>query len=80
MLANADLAGITDHGIKEVLIDPCEETEKIRFQVFWHEFFHVFLFETGLHNLLSDKEEETFCDAFGAYLTKLMEQGFLQVK
>lgn len=43
---------------------------------FYHELGHVFLEQTGLHNLLKKKQEEAFCDAFGYWMARFISDNY----
>jgi hypothetical protein len=45
----------------------------------WHEVGHLVLFDCGTTNLLTEKQEESVCDAFGTFLTGMMLAGRLSL-
>lgn len=39
---------------------------QVMWTTFWHEVFHFALYDSGLHNRISEKEQEQLCDLVGA--------------
>lgn len=79
LASEGDVLGLCRYNERELLIDH-NQPPISKWATFWHENFHMFLYDTGLHNqLASEEDEETFCDAFGTYMTGVMLQGYLEV-
>lgn len=80
LIQSKNAFGMTNSLTRQVTLDKSLlESESILWATFWHEVFHVFLFESGLDNLLKGPVKESLCDAFGTYMTKAMEEGFIKL-
>ena len=78
LVSSSNVLGTTRYASRSIELDSSLSPE-LAWATFWHEFFHVFLFDTGLHNLLKDNLQEAFCDAFGSFMTKAQKEGWLVV-
>jgi hypothetical protein len=50
---------------------------KSQWVTLWHEAVHVMMTDSGATNVLTHEQAEVLCDAFGNYLTAMMEAGWL---
>lgn len=71
------LGRVQRHSSRQIQIDTSQDPEAQR-QAFWHEVMHLFLWDSGLLNLINNKQEEFLCDAFGSYMAAAMERGYIQ--
>lgn len=61
-----------------IQIEP-KQTASAAWQTFFHEMTHYILWDSGLQNVLEDKQVEAVCDAVGTYLAASQEAGYLKV-
>jgi hypothetical protein len=64
---------------REITLDAtsCPATQA---QTLFHEAVHVALWDSGVHNSLTDEQEEAVCDAVGNYLAAMMHAGCLTIR
>lgn len=55
-------------------------TPEMSWLTFWHEVVHNMLFDTGVANVLDEKQTEAVCDAVGQSLMSMMRAGQLTVR
>lgn len=77
LIETEDCFGKTKFAHREIVIQSGMKPET-SWVTLWHEAFHVFLFDSGLSNHLNLEVQETFCDAFGLWMTSAMQQGYLE--
>lgn len=61
---------------RKIKVDPAMD-DRQQAQTFWHEAIHYALFDSGVHNVLTSRQEEAVCDAVGGFLAALMQNGQL---
>lgn len=49
-------------------------------QSFFHELTHLAMWDSGVHQLLEEKQEEAVCDAMGTLLAYMLKVGQLKLK
>ena len=69
--SNADLYGITTHGILEIVLQP-EVADMVMRETLLHEVLHAVLYNTGISDRMTDKAEEHLVRALSPALFSLL--------
>jgi hypothetical protein len=60
-----DCLGLATYRTRTIQVRQCAD-ESVMWTNFWHEVAHFALYDSGLHNRITEEEQEQLCDLFGS--------------